>query len=173
MAALLDRSVRVFCCDSDKTRGQLVITTRENHFKVLHFPNGGLNHLVAVLEDWPLCSEQQLKPAKERDHDGKVRSFVIHQAALRDEQYHPEEGMFAYLSIDSWQAFQDDQGVILNSQLIRRIVFFGGVESAARPLVWPFLLGFYSFDSTREERLALYQRKLDEYGELDRKRQVY
>jgi hypothetical protein len=164
------RSVRVFCSDSDKTKGQLVITTKENHFKVLHFPNGGLNQLIAVFEEWPLCSEQKLKPANERDHDGKVRSFVIQQAALTDEQYHPEEGMFSYLNVDSWHALQDDQGVILNSQLIRRIVFFGGIESAARPLVWPFLLGFYSFDSTREERLAIYQRKLDEYEELDKKR---
>ena len=150
-----------------------MIASRENHFKVLHFPHGGLTQLLAVLQEWSLCSEQIGKPGKEKETDGHMRTFIIQQVALTDEQYHPEEGMFVRLAIDMWQAFHDSNGAVLNSSLIRRIVFFAGVDDAARPLVWPFLFGFYSFNSTREERLIVYRSKEEEFKEIETERYTY
>lgn len=46
------RSLRLFFNDEKCTAGQLVITSRESQFKILHFHHGGLDHLAQVLHQW-------------------------------------------------------------------------------------------------------------------------
>lgn len=49
-------------------------------------------------------------------------------------------------------------------------IFFGGIDVSIRGEVWPFLLHYYSFESTSEEREALRARKREEYFEIQQKR---
>ncbi|XP_067914334.1 TBC1 domain family member 16 isoform X2 [Heterodontus francisci] len=49
-------------------------------------------------------------------------------------------------------------------------IFFGGIDPTIRGEVWPFLLGFYSCESTSEEREALRIQKHIEYEEIQQKR---
>lgn len=49
-------------------------------------------------------------------------------------------------------------------------IFFGGIDVSIRGEVWPFLLRYYSAQSTSEEREALRAQKRKEYAEIQRKR---
>lgn len=49
-------------------------------------------------------------------------------------------------------------------------IFFGGIDVSIRGEVWPFLLRYYSAESTSEEREALRAQKRKEYAEIQRKR---
>lgn len=51
-------------------------------------------------------------------------------------------------------------------------IFFGGIDEYLRAEVWPFLLHFYVYDSTTEERNALKGQKREEYTALNQKRYV-
>nr|CAD7258296.1 unnamed protein product [Timema shepardi] len=49
-------------------------------------------------------------------------------------------------------------------------IFFGGLESSMRSVVWPFLLHFYTFQSTYEEREQILAIRRQEYHEITRRR---
>lgn len=49
-------------------------------------------------------------------------------------------------------------------------IFFGGVDVSIRGEVWPFLLRYYSHESTSEEREALRVQKRKEYADIQQKR---
>ena len=46
-------------------------------------------------------------------------------------------------------------------------IFFGGFEQDVRPDAWRFLLCYYPFDSTYEERIALKKEKEEFYWKID------
>ena len=50
------RSVKIFYNVDDRTCGQLVIASKSNQFRVLHFHHGGLPSLYMALQDWPMSS---------------------------------------------------------------------------------------------------------------------
>ncbi|KAM7347779.1 small G protein signaling modulator 1 [Cochliomyia hominivorax] len=58
------------------------------------------------------------------------------------------------LTKDKWNALQEN-GVIKSQVELFRLVYFGGVVHDIRKEVWPYLLGYYSFGSTIEERQKL------------------
>nr|CAD7407138.1 unnamed protein product [Timema poppensis] len=49
-------------------------------------------------------------------------------------------------------------------------IFFGGLDSSMRSVVWPFLLHFYTFQSTYEEREQILAIRRQEYHEITRRR---
>ncbi len=51
-------------------------------------------------------------------------------------------------------------------------IFFGGVDPSIRGEVWPFLLHYYSYDSTSEEREAWRLQKREKYQEIQQRRLV-
>ncbi|MEJ1269220.1 TBC1 domain family member 16 [Cricetulus griseus] len=51
-----------------------------------------------------------------------------------------------------------------------RAIFFGGIDVSIRGEVWPFLLHYYSHESTSEEREALREQKRKEYAAIQQKR---
>ena len=55
------RSLRLFYSDTDCTRGQVVIASRESQYKILHFHNGGLDKLAQIFEDWSLFAKSKEK----------------------------------------------------------------------------------------------------------------
>ncbi|KAL8223149.1 hypothetical protein R6Q57_020548 [Mikania cordata] len=56
------------------------------------------------------------------------------------------------LELQELQTFLDSEGRIVDPDALRRRIFYGGVEDNLRKEVWPFLLGYYSYDSTYAER---------------------
>ncbi|XP_069485489.1 TBC1 domain family member 15 isoform X2 [Ambystoma mexicanum] len=62
-----------------------------------------------------------------------------------------------------WVNSMDAEGRILNVDHMKQIIFKGGVCHALRKEVWKFLLNYFSWNSTKEERLKLQKAKTDEY----------
>ncbi|XP_061390968.1 small G protein signaling modulator 1 [Musca vetustissima] len=58
------------------------------------------------------------------------------------------------LTKEKWIALHEN-GVITSHEELFRLVYFGGVAHEIRKEVWPYLLGYYSFGSTIEERQKL------------------
>ncbi|XP_058206888.1 uncharacterized protein LOC131320256 isoform X2 [Rhododendron vialii] len=69
----------------------------------------------------------------------------------------------APLMPDEWSAFFDSEGRIKDSEVLRKRIFYGGVDYMLRNEVWPFLLGYHAFDSTYAEREYLVSVKKTEY----------
>uniref|UniRef100_H3CKX8 TBC1 domain family member 15 n=1 Tax=Tetraodon nigroviridis TaxID=99883 RepID=H3CKX8_TETNG len=65
--------------------------------------------------------------------------------------------------LDRWEEFLDPQGRVENPERVKDLVFRGGVASPLRKELWKFLLGFYPWRSTAEEREAILRSKTDEY----------
>jgi hypothetical protein len=77
-----------------------------------------------------------------------------------------EEAEEVYVGPDFENVFMDNDGRIRDPDALRRSVFYHGVDPHARPLVWKFLLGYYPYDSTRDERDALAEERCESYTEL-------
>ncbi|XP_037742354.1 TBC1 domain family member 15 isoform X4 [Chelonia mydas] len=67
------------------------------------------------------------------------------------------------VSAEEWTKNMDSEGRILDADFIKQMIFKGGLCHALRKEVWKFLLGYFPWHSTREERTNLQKRKTDEY----------
>ncbi|KAF7238058.1 TBC1 domain family member 15 [Varanus komodoensis] len=67
------------------------------------------------------------------------------------------------VSMEEWTMTMDSEGRILNVDSMKQMIFRGGLCHALRKEVWKFLLGYYPWHSTREERTNLQKTKTDEY----------
>ncbi|PRP87760.1 GTPase-activating protein gyp7-like [Planoprotostelium fungivorum] len=63
----------------------------------------------------------------------------------------------------SWKSLQDERGAIVEPQKAKEMIFRGGAKEEIRGEVWRYLLGYYPWSSTREERTAIEKEKRDEY----------
>ncbi|XP_075509805.1 uncharacterized protein LOC142546152 [Primulina tabacum] len=70
------------------------------------------------------------------------------------------------LGHEEWTTFLDSEGRVMDSQALRKRIFYGGVEHNMRKEVWTFLLGYYSYDSTYAEREYLTSIKKTEYERI-------
>lgn len=170
------RSLRLFFSDTDCTSGQLVIASRESQYKIMHFHHGGLDHLAQVLHQWhcllhnihltPTCA--QMGPG---DQGVPYRHFMVCRPEVRKSELHPEEGNVVKITTDYFYGtLLNKKGQIEDDLLLRKCVFFGGLEKKLRKTVWPFLLHCYSFYSTFEDRAALLEIRRQEYEELTKRR---
>ncbi|KAM4677913.1 TBC1 domain family member 15 [Discoglossus pictus] len=67
------------------------------------------------------------------------------------------------VSVFEWDSNMDSEGRIRNVVHMKNIIFKGGLCQGLRKEVWKFLLGYFPWDSTREERVTLQKRKKEEY----------
>uniref|UniRef100_A0A8C7KLD8 TBC1 domain family member 15 n=1 Tax=Oncorhynchus kisutch TaxID=8019 RepID=A0A8C7KLD8_ONCKI len=67
------------------------------------------------------------------------------------------------LSAEDWAKHQDQEGRVENVPQLKKIIFKGGLCHAVRKEAWKFLLGYYPWDSTYDERKGQQRRKTDEY----------
>uniref|UniRef100_A0A7N8YGY4 TBC1 domain family member 15 n=1 Tax=Mastacembelus armatus TaxID=205130 RepID=A0A7N8YGY4_9TELE len=67
------------------------------------------------------------------------------------------------LSVEDWAKYQDPEGRMINISQLKQAIFKGGLYHAVRKEAWKFLLGYFPWDSTLEERKALQRTKTDEY----------
>ncbi|XP_072281789.1 TBC1 domain family member 17 isoform X2 [Pyxicephalus adspersus] len=69
----------------------------------------------------------------------------------------------APVSEQEWESQFDLEGRVIDVDSLKKRIFSGGLCSAFRKDAWKFLLGYYPWDSTAEERKSLVRRKTDEY----------
>lgn len=166
------RSLRLFFNDENCTSGQLVIASRESQYKILHFHHGGLDHLAQVLHQWH-CLLHNIKLAPNGGVGGggnggggmygghdepnlPYRQFMVCRPEVKKSELHPDEGNVNKITTDFFYGVcLNEKGQIEDDLLLRKCVFFGGLEKSLRKAVWPFLLHCYSFNSTFEDRALL------------------
>ncbi|XP_077287126.1 TBC1 domain family member 15/17 [Arctopsyche grandis] len=59
--------------------------------------------------------------------------------------------------------FRDDTGSISEVEIVKEIIFKGGVEHTLRSEVWKYLLNYFPWNTTDEERKVLRHQKSSEY----------
>ncbi|KAF6299896.1 TBC1 domain family member 16 [Rhinolophus ferrumequinum] len=162
------RSLRLFFSDEACTSGQLVVASRESQYKVFHFHHGGLDKLADVFQQWKYCAETHLK---DQVTDEKTcMQFSIRRPKLPSSETHPEESMYRRLDVSAWLGHLNELGQVEEEYKLRKAIFFGGIDVSIRGEVWPFLLRYYSHESTSEEREVLRVQKRKEYAEIQQKR---
>ncbi|XP_064022061.1 TBC1 domain family member 15 isoform X1 [Pogoniulus pusillus] len=75
----------------------------------------------------------------------------------------PEVSRREPVSAEEWAKNMDSEGRILDVDYIKRSIFKGGLCHTLRKEAWKFLLGYFPWNSTKEERANLQKRKTDEY----------
>lgn len=166
----LMKSLRLFYSNDECTCGQLVVASRESQYKIFHFYHGGLDKLAEVLNDWNLFNEAKMK---HKLPSSQSKLFQVVRPKLPDGQGHPEEGYHSLVTTAAWQAHMNDHGQICDELTLRRDIFFGGLDTSLRQHVWPFLLDYFPFESTYEERdLIRRQRHVEYYSTISKIRQL-
>ncbi|KAB0368074.1 hypothetical protein FD755_021398 [Muntiacus reevesi] len=95
--------------------------------------------------------------------------FSIRRPKLPSSETHPEESMYRRLDVAAWLRHLNALGQVEEEYKLRKAIFFGGIDVSIRGEVWPFLLRYYSHESTSEEREALRVQKRKEYAEIQQK----
>ncbi|XP_041077164.1 TBC1 domain family member 16 [Polyodon spathula] len=162
------RSLRLFFSDEACTSGQLVVASRESQYKIFHFHHGGLDKLAEVFQQWKCCRETQLKD--QVAYEKSCMQFSIQRPNLPSTETHPEENMYKRLDVSTWLKHLNETGQVEEEYKLRKAIFFGGIEPSIRGEVWPFLLRYYSYESTSEERESLRVQKRLEYEEIQQRR---
>ncbi|GCB59880.1 hypothetical protein scyTo_0014060 [Scyliorhinus torazame] len=67
------------------------------------------------------------------------------------------------LTATEWEKHLDPEGRVQNVEELKKKIFKGGLCHSIRREVWKFLLGYYPWDSTAEERKTVVKQKTDEY----------
>ncbi|CAF3024525.1 unnamed protein product [Rotaria socialis] len=76
----------------------------------------------------------------------------------------PEVTRCQPLTSKEWQMFFDNDGRIIDVKKVKERIFRGGLESnMLRREIWKFLLNFYSWSSTQDERIAIAKQRSSEY----------
>ncbi|NXG38719.1 TBC16 protein, partial [Dromaius novaehollandiae] len=163
------RSLRLFFSDEACTCGQLVVASRESQYKIFHFHHGGLDKLSEVFQQWKYCTETHLKEQQLTD-EKTCMQFSIRRPKLPSSETHPEENAYKRLDVSAWLHHLNESGQVEEEYKLQKAIFFGGIDISIRGEVWPFLLHYYSYESTSEEREALRMQKRKEYFEIQEKR---
>ncbi|KAK6312198.1 hypothetical protein J4Q44_G00178620 [Coregonus suidteri] len=162
------RSLRLFFSDEACNSGQLVIASRESQYKVLHFHHTGLDKLAEVFQQWKCCRETQLKD--QVVDEKSCMQFSIRRPTLPSAETHPEERLYRRLDVTTWLRHLNHNGQVEEEYKLRKAIFFGGVDPSIRGEVWPFLLHYYSCDSSSQEREAWRLQKRSEYHGIQQRR---
>ncbi|XP_031454787.1 TBC1 domain family member 16 isoform X2 [Phasianus colchicus] len=163
------RSLRLFFSDEACTCGQLVVASRESQYKIFHFHHGGLDKVSEVFQQWKYCTETHLKEQQLAD-EKTCMQFSIRRPKLPSSETHPEENAYRRLDVSAWLSHLNHCGQVEEEYKLQKAIFFGGIDMSIRGEVWPFLLHYYSYESTSEEREALRVQKRKEYFEIQEKR---
>ncbi|PFX16883.1 TBC1 domain family member 16-like [Stylophora pistillata] len=160
------KSVRLFNIQEDDTRGQLVIGNYENHYKVFHFHHGGLDRITQVLQLW---FAEDVNPLDEGDL--RKKSFTVVSKRNLTKHFHPEEGRFDPMTVLTWKKLFDDRGRMEDVVNFRKATFFGGLSPEVRREAWKFLLHYFPFGSSIQQRQDLQKDREREYLNIQVSRQ--
>ncbi|XP_066923343.1 TBC1 domain family member 15-like [Clytia hemisphaerica] len=70
------------------------------------------------------------------------------------------------LQPEEWCAFFNNDGAITHAHKLKERIFRGGVHEDIKCEAWKYLLGFYKFDSTYEERGVRSKKLRDDYNRM-------
>ncbi|XP_055822724.1 uncharacterized protein LOC129891401 isoform X1 [Solanum dulcamara] len=111
-------------------------------------------------------------PADSLEESSCEKHSKNEEAALRDENFEYDYDKLSLvwgkprqppLGSKEWSTFLDSEGRVIDSEALRKRIFYGGVEKGLRKEVWRFLLGYHSYDSTYAERKYLASIRKSEY----------
>lgn len=81
---------------------------------------------------------------------------MVCRPEVKKSELHPDEDKVNKITTDYFYGtLLNEKGQIEDDLLLRKCVFFGGLEKSLRKTVWPFLLHCYSFASSFEDRAVL------------------
>lgn len=81
---------------------------------------------------------------------------MVCRPEVKKSELHPDEDNVNKITTDYFYGtLLNEKGQIEDDLLLRKCVFFGGLEKSLRKTVWPFLLHCYSFVSSFEDRALL------------------
>lgn len=96
---------------------------------------------------------------------------MVCRPEVKKSELHPDEDNVSRITTDFFYGtLLNARGQIEDDLLLRKCVFFGGLEKSLRKTVWPFLLHCYSFGSSFEDRAMLTGIRQQEYEALTRRR---
>ncbi len=76
----------------------------------------------------------------------------------------PEVARGQPVTAKEWQISFDKEGRITDAKKMKERIFRGGLESnILRREVWKFLLNYYPWSSTRDERFEIFKKRKAEY----------
>uniref|UniRef100_A0A8K9WQL6 TBC1 domain family member 15 n=1 Tax=Oncorhynchus mykiss TaxID=8022 RepID=A0A8K9WQL6_ONCMY len=75
----------------------------------------------------------------------------------------PEVRRRGPVGAEEWNTNMDPEGRMRNISHLKQTIFKGGLCHVLRKEAWKFLLGYFPWESTLEERRSLTRRKTDEY----------
>ncbi|XP_065221835.1 TBC1 domain family member 16 [Planococcus citri] len=142
------KCVRIFFAENSEKSGQLVITSKENQYKILHFHHGGLEKLQDILQQWNSFVSDSISM---KDEKMVYKHFTISGPPNKNVKS-AAKNQFPKMSVKMWNGLMNESGQIEDETLFRKAVFFGGLHKNLRKIVWPFLLNCYSLESTIQER---------------------
>ncbi|XP_066599731.1 TBC1 domain family member 15 isoform X1 [Prorops nasuta] len=67
------------------------------------------------------------------------------------------------LTQEQWDSFKDPEGRVTDPDIVKDIIFRGGIAPSLRYELWKFLLNYYPWNSTHTKRLEIKRKKTDEY----------
>ncbi|XP_048404847.1 TBC1 domain family member 15 [Stegostoma tigrinum] len=127
------------------------------------------NYLMYAFRGYDVTSQQ--RPASEIDLTESISGLEInHQEepgfeviTRIDLGTRPEIQRGEPVSIERWSQCMDAEGKVLDPDNVKKMIFKGGLCHAVRRLTWKFLLNYFPWDSSKEDRRLLAKRKTDEY----------
>lgn len=161
------KTLKIFYEKDDVTCGQLVIGNHESHYKVFHFHHGGLDRITQILEQWDWCSRVN-EPVDQEELRRKTFNVISKRHPKKG--FHPEEGRFDPMPMKTWKTFFNNSGQIEDVANFRKATFFGGLSPEVRKEAWPFLLQYFPFASTSQQRELLQKEKMEHYMQIDHAR---
>lgn len=111
-------SIRVFYQLDTHQRisgGEVVISTRERHFKMFYFKHSGLYDLVKKFRSWKFFNYE---------HETRAQQymFTVFRPRLSLAELHPEEGLVCVkLTERMWDQLHDPQGRVLDRRLVLQV----------------------------------------------------
>lgn len=70
------------------------------------------------------------------------------------------------LSEKQWREFMTEDGRISDSERVKEVIFRGGIEDSLRNEVWKYLLSYFDWDMSAEQRIQHRNRKSQEYYQM-------
>ncbi|KAI0560829.1 Rab-GTPase-TBC [Gracilaria domingensis] len=130
--------------------------------------------ISTLLDEEKRMKEQQ---RKERESAARRRALDIYAdiaASSSEERELPrrlelDEPSGVPVNTCTWKESLDAKGKLKDIEVMKRAIFAGGIEGDVRPVLWPFILGFYDWESSSEERAELLEKKRAEYAEMKSK----
>ncbi|XP_032894073.1 TBC1 domain family member 15 [Amblyraja radiata] len=127
------------------------------------------NYILDAFRGYEVTPKQ--RPASEMDLNDSISGLEInHQEepgfeviTRIDLGTRPEIQRGEPVTADRWSQNMDTDEKIQDPDSLKKIIFKGGLCHTVRKVAWKFLLNFFPWDSTKEDRKLLTKRKIDEY----------